>query len=248
MFVSGGTKGIGLAIVKGFLGEGCKVACIARNEDLIARIASELKQEYLEENLLCLKADATQEEELVSSLKKVTERFGTIDILVSNIGNGKSVPDPLPAKDQFRTVWETNFTSAENLVRVGMNYLTPKDSSILFISSIAGVEAIGAPTDYSVAKSALIALSKNLARKLAPNIRVNCIAPGNIFFPGGSWEEKVKQDPDRVNLIIQTTVPMKRFGTPEEIADAVLFLSSERATFITGSCLIVDGGQTVSLH
>ena len=116
---------------------------------------------------------------------------------------------------------------------------------LLFISSIAGLEAFGAPVDYSTAKSALLAFSKNLARKVATKVRVNVVAPGNINFPGGSWDEKIKLDPKRVKDIIESTVPMNRFGTPEEIADAALFICSERAKFITGSVLVVDGGQTI---
>ena len=109
------------------------------------------------------------------------------------------------------------------------------------------MEAFGAPVDYSTAKSAVSALAKNMARKLAQEVRVNVLAPGNVYFPGGSWDEKIKQDADRVETIIQSTVPMNRFGTPEEMADAVLFLCSERAKFITGSTLVVDGGQTVGV-
>jgi 3-oxoacyl-[acyl-carrier protein] reductase len=118
---------------------------------------------------------------------------------------------------------------------------------LLFISSIAGMEAFGAPTDYSTAKSAIIALAKNMARKLAPNIRVNVIAPGNVYFEGGSWDEKIKQDKIRVDEIIKSTVPMNRFATPQEIADSAVFLCSNRASFITGTTLVVDGGQTVGV-
>ena len=105
---------------------------------------------------------------------------------------------------------------------------------------------MGAPTDYSVAKSALIALSKNLSRKVAPNVRVNVVAPGNIYFKGGTWDEKIKSNKARVDTMLESQVPMKRFGTPDEIADAVVFLSSARSSFITGSTLVVDGGQTHS--
>ena len=117
---------------------------------------------------------------------------------------------------------------------------------MLFISSIAGVEAIGAPINYSTAKSALIAFSKNLSKKLAGRVRVNTIAPGNINFPGSSWEEKIKADEKKVKEIINN-VPMKRFGTPKEIANSAVFLSSDKASFITGALLIIDGGQTVSV-
>ncbi|MBT6229489.1 MAG: SDR family oxidoreductase, partial [Candidatus Scalindua sp.] len=120
--------------------------------------------------------------------------------------------------------------------------------NLLFIASVAGMEALGAPVDYSVAKTAVIAFSKNLARKAAVDgIRVNCIAPGNIFFEGGSWDKKILEAPEQIKQLIDTTVPMQRFGQPEEIVDAVLFLCSERASFITGSVLKVDGGQTTGI-
>ena len=118
---------------------------------------------------------------------------------------------------------------------------------LLFISSITGVEAIGAPIDYSTAKSALNAFAKNLSRKVAPHVRVNVIAPGNIYFPEGSWDKKMKNDEKKISELIKNTVPIQRFGKPEEIADTAVFLCSPRASFITGSVLRVDGGQTVSL-
>jgi 3-oxoacyl-[acyl-carrier protein] reductase len=118
---------------------------------------------------------------------------------------------------------------------------------LLLISSIAGMQVVGAPTDYSTAKAAVIALAKNMASKLAQEVRINILAPGNVYFAGGSWDEKSKKEPDVVEKFIQSTVPMNRFGSPEEIADAAVFLCSERAKFITGSVLTVDGGQTVGV-
>ena len=90
-------------------------------------------------------------------------------------------------------------------------------------------------------------MSKNLARKLAPNVRVNVVAPGNVYFKGGVWDEKIKKNKERINEIIKTNVPMKRFAEPEEISDSVLFLCSDRAQFITGTTLVVDGGQSVGI-
>jgi 3-oxoacyl-[acyl-carrier protein] reductase len=85
-----------------------------------------------------------------------------------------------------------------------------------------------------------------MARKLAPDVRVNVIAPGNVYFKGGSWDEKIRKDKKHVDEVIRSTVPMNRFATTKEIADSVVFLCSDRASFITGSVLVVDGGQTVS--
>ncbi len=117
--------------------------------------------------------------------------------------------------------------------------------SIVFISSIAGMEAAGAPLPYSAAKAALLNYSKNLARAVADRkIRVNSIAPGNILFPGGSWEKHLAKNPAGVEAFIAKEVPQQRFGTPEEIAALAAFLCSGISAFATGACYVMDGGQT----
>jgi 3-oxoacyl-[acyl-carrier protein] reductase len=86
--------------------------------------------------------------------------------------------------------------------------------------------------------------SRDLARRLAPGgIRVNLVAPGNVLFPGGSWDERLQRDREATDSFIQSEVPMARFGTPDEIAAAIVFLSSDASSFTTGACLVVDGGQ-----
>ncbi len=123
--------------------------------------------------------------------------------------------------------------------------LERKSGSIVLIGSITGIESTPAPLAYSSAKAALNNYAKNLARQVAPEgIRVNVVAPGNVFFAGGTWEKHMANNAERVNSYISSEVPMKRFGKPEEIADAVLYLSSPRASFVTGACLVADGGQT----
>jgi 3-oxoacyl-[acyl-carrier protein] reductase len=170
-----------------------------------------------------------------------------LDVVVVNVGDGRSVSDSLPSDDEWQRTWKNNFESALQTARIFLPMLEKSEGVLLFISSIAGIEAFGAPTDYSTAKTAIIALAKNLARKLAPIVRVNVIAPGNVYFEGGSWDEKINKDKKRVDEIISTTVPMNRFASPEEIADAALFLCSNRAKFITGTTYVFDGGQTVGL-
>ncbi|PJZ86296.1 SDR family NAD(P)-dependent oxidoreductase [Leptospira harrisiae] len=248
VFVSGGTRGIGLAIVKGFLSEGAHVAFSSRNEDTIKQIAKELEKEFSDSTFLYFVSDATDPESTRDVFETIVSKWNGLDIVVSNVGDGRSTQEPLQSSEQFGNTLRINLTSAEIIAREFLKRNETGKGSLLFISSITGLEAFGAPTDYSVAKAAIIALSKNLARKLAPGIRVNCIAPGNVYSPGGSWDEKIQKDPERINKIIESTVPMKRFGSPEEIADMVLFLSSDRASFVTGSCIVVDGGQTVGFH
>jgi 3-oxoacyl-[acyl-carrier protein] reductase len=112
------------------------------------------------------------------------------------------------------------------------------------IGSIAGLETHAAPLPYNAAKAALVRYSADMARLLAPRgIRVNLVVPGNVLHPDAVWREMLDADPEGVEAHIAREVPLARFGTPDEIASCVVFLCSEPASFVTGSCLVVDGGQ-----
>ena len=115
-------------------------------------------------------------------------------------------------------------------------------------SSIVAVEATPAPLPYSAAKAALNNYAKNLARQLGPQkVRVNTICPGNIFFPGGSWERHLANRREAVEGMLKSEVPQQRFGSPEEIASLAVWLCAPQAAFATGGCYVMDGGQTRSL-
>lgn len=245
VLITGASRGIGLAIGESFLQEGARVMLLARTPSPLKEATNRLSAEHGQNRVLSLPIDCADESKWLNVLEQIKAAWGGLDIVVSNVGDGRSVPDALPETKHFAQVWRTNFTTAEVTARATLPLLVDSEGCLLFISSIAGLEAIGAPTDYSVAKSAIVALTKQLARKLAPRVRVNCLAPGNVLFLGGSWDIKIQADPERVKALIEATVPMKRFGTPQEMADAAVFLCSARASFITGACLVVDGGQTV---
>lgn len=242
--VIGGTKGIGLSISKGFLNEGAIVHVIARNEneDLI----NELQKKH-NSKFFFYQSDATKIDSLKLACKKILQKTNNkLDVLISNVGTGSVELDPLYSNKEWEDSWNTNFTSALNVARVFSNVISQNKGSITFISSIAGIEFVGAPISYSTAKAALNSFTKTLSQKLAPNVRVNSVAPGNIWIENGTWDLKQKENSEGVQKMLNEKVPLNRFGFPEEVANIVLFLSSDKASFITGSCFVIDGGQTIS--
>ena len=242
--ITGGSKGIGLAITKAFLQEGAQACAVSRGSVALFENVKKLQDDFGLENIFACKCDCSNLKALYSLRAEIETRWNSLDVLIVNVGDGRSVKGILPDDEQWQKTWINNFESSLQTARAFLPMLEQSHGVMLFISSIAGIEAFGAPTDYSTAKTAIISLAKNMARKAAPNVRINVIAPGNVYVEGGEWDNKIKEDKERVEAIIKASVPMNRFATPEEIADAALFLCSERASFITGSTLVVDGGQT----
>ena len=248
VLITGASRGMGLAIAESFLQEGAKTCLVSRGSNGLFENEKKLQDTYGLERVFACKCDCTNIESLNKLKSEIEDKWSGLDIVVVNVGDGRSVPDALPDHEQWQKTWNSNFESALQTARTFLPMLEDSKGCLLFVSSIAGMEAFGAPTDYSTAKSAIIALAKNMARKLASkNVRVNVIAPGNVYFKGGSWDEKIQKDKKRVDEIIKSTVPMNRFATPQEIADSAMFLCSDRASFITGTTLVVDGGQTVGV-
>ena len=247
VLITGASRGIGKAISETFLQEGSKTCLVSRGSNALFENEKRLQDAYGLKSVFACKCDCTNIKSLNSLKNKVKVKWSSLDIVVVNVGDGRSVSDALPDDEQWQKTWNSNFESALQTARTFLPMLEKSKGCLLFISSITGMEAFGAPTDYSTAKTAIIALSKNLARKLAPNVRVNVVAPGNVYFKGGTWDEKIKNNKKHIDEIIKANVPMNRFATPEEIADSAVFLCSERAKFITGVTLVIDGGQTVGI-
>lgn len=246
VLVTGGTSGIGLAIVKSFLEENAFVIVLSRNKEKILTQKKNLQNFVLKKKVFFFKCDCEKLSEVRSVHAKIIRKFGNIEVLINNIGSGKGTSNIIPDIFEWKKIWRKNFTSAYNTISVFIKDVIKKKGSIIFINSIAGKEFLDAPTAYSTSKTALLTFSKTLSLKYGNIIRVNTISPGNIFSLGGTWDEKIKKDKAFVEKYIQSNVPANRLGRPEEIANLALFLSSNKASFINGSNIVIDGGQTKS--
>ena len=248
-FVAGSSRGIGRAIAEQLLAEDCLVCLSGRDEASLTATSNELKKQFHPDHILSISADLTDPASVNRSIKTIVDKWGKLDILVANIGTGKGKAGWDIEEDEWQRLFQLNFYGSVHLAKEAITVMaTHNKGCIIFISSITGVEATPAPLPYSAAKAALINYSKNLARSVADlGIRVNCVAPGNILFPGGSWEEHLTTRKEKIEQYIATEVPLKRFGSPNEIASFVAFLCSNQSAFTTGACHIIDGGQTRSV-
>ena len=184
-----------------------------------------------------------QAAQLVDEAKNI---LGDIDVIVCNVGSGKSAK---PGKETFHDWRESisiNLFSATNVIQAATPHLKLTEGAIVCVSSICGDEVVnGAPVTYSAAKAALNAYIRGVSLPLAlDKIRINGVAPGNILFQGSSWEEKILNDPKAVDKMLATYVPLATFGTPYDVANLVLWLASPLAKFVTGAIYTTDGGQS----
>ena len=243
-FVAGSSKGIGRAIAIELLREGCRVCLSGRNGDALDDVCHDLRTQF-GDRVLGVPGDMTDRSVIDATLDAIHQKWGGLEIVIANLGSGKGKPGWNQDQDEWERLFNLNFFGSVRLAQAAIPYLQSHGGTILFIASIVAVESTPAPLPYSAAKAALINYSKNLSRAVAKSgIRVNCIAPGNILFPGGSWDRHLKERREEVEKYIAAEVPQQRFGTPEEIASFAAFLVSPVSGFSTGACYIADGGQT----
>jgi 3-oxoacyl-[acyl-carrier protein] reductase len=245
VFVAGASRGIGKGIAASFLDEGARVVITGRDPTALAATAAELAAGR-PDRILTFAGDLSQAAIVQQAQQSAITQWGPVDVLICNIGSGTARNGWQIAAADWEAVFQINLWTTVRLVEVFLPAMVETQrGSIVLISSIAGLESLGAPIPYSVAKAALERYRKDLARRVGKyDVRVNTVAPGNILFPGGSWQRKLDADPAGVTSMIAAEVPFGRFGTPQEIGSAVTFLASAHAGFITGACVVVDGGQT----
>lgn len=247
IFIAGASRGIGHGIAKSLLEEGAKVALTARGPEALEVTRKEFAAAYGKDKVWSFAGDLTQSDGINAAVEACEKEFGPLSGAVANVGLSPA-PHGLDVSDEdWQDGLDQNLNSAFRLARVAIPRITANGGgSFLFISSIAGLASLGSPLIYGATKAAVNHLSTSIARFSGKtNVRVNTIAPGNIIFPGNAWEQNANGPrADVWAKWIKREVPLNRFGTPQEIGDTAAFLLSDRASFINGAVVAVDGGQT----
>jgi 3-oxoacyl-[acyl-carrier protein] reductase len=188
--VTGSSRGIGKSIAQILHSEGCNVFLNARNKKNLKKTAQELG------NLSYYLADVTISKEAKGLIRKTVDMLGGIDILVCNVGSGRSVSVGNEKISEWKRMLDINFFSSINVIDAALEELKKSKGSIVCISSIAGIESIDAPIPYAVAKAALNSYVKGISKLFAKfGVRINAVAPGNILFEGSTWENILKENP-----------------------------------------------------
>jgi 3-oxoacyl-[acyl-carrier protein] reductase len=243
--VTGSSRGLGLASARALVAEGCRVCLCARGEERLAEAAVEVEASARRPGMvLPVQADVSTVAGVERVIAKTVEAFGGLDILVNNVGKAGGA-DLLETSDaEWQAALDETLFPAIRASRLAVPLMRQRGGgAIVLIASIWGRESGGRMT-YNAVKAAEISLGKALARELAPkNIRVNTIAPGSILFPGGSWHQRQQADPAGIADFVARELPFGRFGRAEEVGDAVAWLASPRASWVSGACIPVDGCQ-----
>lgn len=237
--VTGGASGLGYAIAENFVNNGIKTVIIGRNEEKLKSAKNNLGE-------LCsyYAFDLNDLDKIPGLVNQIVEAHGKIDILVNNAGINHKKPFVEVTNEEFEKVIATNLTAVFAISReVAKHMLTNKSGSIINISSMAAQYGIPQVISYTAAKTGIEGMTRAMAVELSPHgIRVNCVAPG--FIATDMSAKALDNDPERKQKVLSRT-PMGKLGTPADVAGAVYYFANSTATFVTGTVLPVDGGNSI---
>jgi 3-oxoacyl-[acyl-carrier protein] reductase len=248
--VTGGSHGIGLAAARGLAEEGCRVAICARNSDRVNSALRELQA--LGAEALGVSADVLRREDIDRVFQTVIDAWGTIHILVNNVGGGGRWGSPIvedTAEDVWIDVYNKNALAAIRFTRLAIPYMRRQHwGRVVTVGSILGREGGGRPW-FNMAKSAEISLMKTLAMTpylVRDGLTFNTVAPGSIMIADTGWDAERLADPRAFAARLEREFPLGRLGLPEEVASVIVFACSETARLMNGATIVVDGGESHS--
>lgn len=236
--ITGGNSGIGLATAKAYVREGAKVAITGRSDATLKAAQKELGPEAL-----VIQADMSKVKEIASAMDQVRQKFGRIDALFVNAGLGKFVPFEEVTEEFFDWTMDTNLKGAFFTVQKAAPFFS-KGAAVVLNASINAHLGMPASSVYGASKAAVVNLAKTLsADLLARGVRVNVVSPGPIATPILDRMGLPESETRQIKEHIASQVPLKRFGQPDDIAAAVLYLTSAESSYVVGTELVVDGGM-----
>jgi 3-oxoacyl-[acyl-carrier protein] reductase len=237
--VTGGTRGIGRAIVELLADEGCDVALCARNRPAVDDTVRSLSRKGVRAHGGMV--DVADTATLRAWIGEAATALGGLDIFVANVSALGMAMD----EETWRHSFDVDVMGNVAGVEASVPYLEKSQAgAVVIIGTTGAIEINGPMRPYASVKAALVPYVKALARNLAgKGVRANMVSPGNVYFKGGVWNTVEERDPERFKRMLSLN-PMGRMGRPEEVANAVVFLASPRASFITGTNVIVDGALT----
>ncbi len=235
--ITGGSRGIGYATAEAFLKEGAVVVLCASRQETADKAVAQLKEAFPEASVEGIWPRLADYQEVEAAFAQIADKYGRIDILVNNAGMSESTPFSDYTEETFNKVMDLNVKSVYHCARAASGYMTQQGSGVILnTSSMVSIYGQPAGMAYPASKFAVNGITLSLARELGPKgIRVNAVAPGITYT------DMMKAVPKEVIDPLIAQIPLRRIGQPEDIANAFVFLASEKASYITGVVLSVDG-------